>query len=889
MEAPTELRLQGSYYDTRRFDVSLVLNNKGPDSLPVEITVHSLHGDRLDLPTVELPGETGRILNLNEALLEAGAAFQKGSLELRYSYEGCALVLSAGIILEDPAAGISFDELLTRSHHRVSRRLEGLWWVPSRSSKLELVLSNHSESSLTVAVTGQSLGRAAERKSLEVDLDPRETRVINLPRAWTLTNRIGRRAWTAGSLSVTYDGEPDDLVARGMIEDRAIRYSGVVEFSDPEAEMGQDLQGTGWRLGSFADTPLAPVLVVRSVAEEDSTLTVGIPYTNPEGEAERLELEPITLEPGEIRDLSADIYALTQNLAPGQIETAGLEIRSSGGPGTLLAAAESVSLDGARVFRLPLVDPQTKGAAGNYPWRISDYESTVVYLKNVTDRPRQYSGQLNYEGGAYTLGLHVLAPGETVRIDIREIRDSQQPDDNGTILPVDLSSGQLHWSAIGSGSLHSMVGRSEYFSPDGDIASTFACSSCCGDSYESSLPEPERFFIPDDGGFVNVRAIQVSRNCYGSLLQPYYVTAGLSWISEFPYVADIVEDVVAGFAPGVTTIIGEWETCNHYYIGYPIMQCQESCHDNFVGSDGNILHLDMLEPAPGGFGYSISDYPTMPLLQGRARLRGYGGGLGPIQFDWTYTVDWTGDQGVHTGMTWTSMGGGPTAIGSEETTWDVPINWILGGNISATVEVILPEGDPSLYRVSLPNIRTIRGTNPSSGAVKGYIDSVMPPSPYWFAKRMANHESGYRQFGGDGMPLPNSQGDGGYGIFQLTPPRNPMNQVWDFHEKRFVVKGTDWPWVLREHPVRVRLGVKRSSLKSVQDSGERFRIRHPFAVSAGRRQASPKIEFGTSLPVQKQMEGVSGLKSPSRSPIWPDPAGNFAWVKAWLRPRFLRR
>lgn len=143
-------------------------------------------------------------------------------------------------------------------------------------------------------------------------------------------------------------------------------------------------------------------------------------------------------------------------------------------------------------------------------------------------------------------------------------------------------------------------------------------------------------------------------------------------------------------------------------------------------------------------------------------------------------MDWTGDQGVHTGMTWTSMGGGPTAIGSEETTWDVPINWILGGSISATVEVILPEGDPSLYRVSLPNIRTIRGTNPSPGAVKGYIDSVMPPSTYWFAKRMANHESGYRQFGGDGMPLPNSGGDGGYGIFQLTPPRNPMNQVWDW-------------------------------------------------------------------------------------------------------------
>lgn len=176
VDEPTDFVLQGSYYDTRRFDVTLILNNKGPDPLPVELTVYSLHGRRLDLPPQELPAQSANMLSLNELLRDAGAPFREGSLEVRYRYEGCALVLSAGILLENPSAGISFDELLTRTFQRASNRLEGLWWVPSRGSKLELVLSNKSESEVTATVSGRSLGRTAERRSLSVNLGPRDPR-----------------------------------------------------------------------------------------------------------------------------------------------------------------------------------------------------------------------------------------------------------------------------------------------------------------------------------------------------------------------------------------------------------------------------------------------------------------------------------------------------------------------------------------------------------------------------------------------------------------------------------------------------------------------------------------------------------------------------------------
>ncbi len=44
---------------------------------------------------------------------------------------------------------------------------------------------------------------------------------------------------------------------------------------------------------------------------------------------------------------------------------------------------------------------------------------------------------------------------------------------------------------------------------------------------------------------------------------------------------------------------------------------------------------------------------------------------------------------------------------------------------------------------------------------------------------MAKHESNFQQFGTDGMPKPNSDHDGGYGIYQLTPPSADI-QYWNW-------------------------------------------------------------------------------------------------------------
>ncbi|MEJ2080311.1 MAG: IPT/TIG domain-containing protein [Acidobacteriota bacterium] len=502
------------------------------------------------------------------------------------------------------AGRISFDELLTRTFQRASNRLEGLWWVPSRRSKLELVLSNRSESEVTATVSGQSLGRTAERRSVSVNLGPRETRVLNLPRVWTLEREMGRGAWAAGSLSVTYDGAPRDLVARGMVEDRALRYSGVVEFSDPAAGVGPELHGAGWRLGEFEGAPLAPVLVVRNIADEASTVTIRIPYSESEGATGRLELEPVVLEPGEIRDLSAEVLEATQDLARLQGVTLGLELTSTGAPGTLLAAAESVSLDGDQVFRVPLIDPQTKGAAGNYPWRVDGDVSTVVYLKNVTSEPRDYTVQFDFDGGSYVVGMDTLDPDETVAIDVRELRDSQRPDVHGTVIPPDASEGQVHWSAQGEGAQHSMLGRAEYVDAVHGFSSTYACSHCCPDTYWDSWLTPAEATL-QVGTLVDWSAFQRNRNCFGSFLSPFQVW-NANWSSTYP---SVLHSEGAGSFTGVDAgdadAEARWFACTFTH-SYLIGICSESCAMRAPSSPvGVIPVISGLSPAKGLVGSSV--------------------------------------------------------------------------------------------------------------------------------------------------------------------------------------------------------------------------------------------------------------------------------------------
>lgn len=142
-----------------------------------------------------------------------------------------------------------------------------------------------------------------------------------------------------------------------------------------------------------------------------------------------------------------------------------------------------------------MVDPQTKGSAGNYPWMVDGSTSTTIYLKNVTAQTQKYTVQVDFEGGSYVLGLQELAPQATFKLDLRALWDSQKPDQHKTVIPLEAKGGQVHWSVIGPDN-HVMIGRSEYVRQAHGIASTFACSNCCPDSFYGGAIDPSSAKFP---------------------------------------------------------------------------------------------------------------------------------------------------------------------------------------------------------------------------------------------------------------------------------------------------------------------------------------------------------------------------------------------------------
>ena len=177
--------------------------------------------------------------------------------------------------------------------------------------------------------------------------------------------------------------------------------------------------------------------------------------------------------------------------------------------------------------RLPLTDPASlPSATGGYPWRITDSSATVVYLKNTTTVSQQYVLQLTQQvGEAYTSGVRTIAAGETVTVDMKQLRDTQEPDARGTRLSARARAGQVHWSILGPERL-GIIGRAEDMDTEHGVSSTYACANCCPDSYGASWLSPSSN-VDFIGGHSEIVARQRNVDCYGSSLAAFPAVRGV--------------------------------------------------------------------------------------------------------------------------------------------------------------------------------------------------------------------------------------------------------------------------------------------------------------------------------------------------------------------------
>jgi hypothetical protein len=413
--------LVGSFYTTKdNIEAKLLLNNKGTIQLEVRPTLYNLQGQELQLPPVMVEPNSFRFIDLADWAAIGGESFRSGNIRL-FHY-GKDLVLGAQIYLTHEAKSLSFEEKLVELGKFDSHRQEGVWWMPSNDADVQIILTNTTDAPLSV--TGR-LARKPNHVSDPqiVELAPHETKTIDLredfPGSGPYLNSdiLG--------LSLEHSGAASALLARTMVYEKTRGYSNIVQFSNPGGGKSSEYQGVGFQIENIAGQELTPVIAVRNVGTQTTSVNARVPYTKANGTRSTITLPQETIQAGKMKLLNT--ANIVQRVQQQQIKVASLEIEYDTAPGSVIVAAHSASSNHNQVFRVPMWDPlNQRSPTGGYPWRIEGTSVTETYIRNISDQEQAYVAYLVWEGGGeYMLGLKPIAARETVHIDIKKLRDEQ--------------------------------------------------------------------------------------------------------------------------------------------------------------------------------------------------------------------------------------------------------------------------------------------------------------------------------------------------------------------------------------------------------------------------------------------------------------------------------
>jgi hypothetical protein len=429
-------------------------------------------------------------------------------------------------------------------------------------------LGRKCNSSYPILPTHQSPQRCASRARNPIKRTSQPL-IIDASNGLAEDNRIGKQT-SSGAVSIEHSGAGRTLLARAMVQEPNKGYSSTVQFSAPQNGESSRFEGAGLRLHDELGEVLSPFVVARNVGDAGITLDGRMSYTTLEGEVRHVNYPKTRLASGEAKII--DLSLEEKNHLPPDVITAGLEFEHTGEPGSVVMAAHSMSSDGNQVFRVPLWDPLAqRSPTGGYPWYIEGNSSTTVYIKNITGQEQKYDAHLTFPGGTYEFGLKNIKGRQTVAIDLRELRDSQVPDEEGRTIPLDVSHGQIKWSLRQTNYSKrndpyeklALIGRSEQTDTTRGISSNYSCQNCCTDGFAHGYVSPPGVDF-EIGQQAQFQAYEVYEDCYG-YLNTNQVSGG--WSSSNTSVVTVSGGLVTAKSIGDAYITASWNVTESYIDG----------------------------------------------------------------------------------------------------------------------------------------------------------------------------------------------------------------------------------------------------------------------------------------------------------------------------------
>jgi hypothetical protein len=469
---------------------TLTLNNNKNEATEVKITIFNSKGEPFRLAPINLASQQVSRFSVRELAKGARGDFKSGNIQV--FYHGPAMGVTGQVSIISTKERISFESSPTEAMMFTSTTLDGIVWVPDEKTKASVALTNTASSTITVTAISR---RDSQGWQKALTLEPRETQVLNLNEF--IDKQKGLPA--AALVSLTHSGAAGDLITTGFTLNDKTGFGCDVAFIDRSRTKSNRLAGAHLRLGPArpeegfpSGTTFQSPLVIANAGSLPTEVKIAVDYTV-NTVARRVELAPLALAAQEIKQIDL-AQEMAQRSVVGFVDNAGVDISYTGAAGSVIGRLTSVDTTGDFSFEVPIKDPLAgmNRVGGSYPWRLDGGYTTVLHLKNTLDKEVHAIVQLRYDGGTYNPGRVKLAPYQTVAVDIRQLRDSQQKDVRGGTIPTGLTGGKVIWYEEKIGSL---IGRAEVSNAGAAVVSSFSCSGPCNcpPDFNRSFMSPESY------------------------------------------------------------------------------------------------------------------------------------------------------------------------------------------------------------------------------------------------------------------------------------------------------------------------------------------------------------------------------------------------------------
>jgi hypothetical protein len=402
----------------------IVLNCRSAHDLPITPIFYTLEGETFTGAEITLKPAEMRFVD-TKSLIPAKERNRHKWGGMAFSYYGGFMEAWAQLTLHGIRGGGSVNVLFTVLSQKRSNTAEAVWWTP-RGGSAVVALGNSSDQRLHANLIFSS------GDSESVDVPPFGTEIVRVH-----SNMLGPASSDrVEAVSIDYTGPEGSLIPTGYTASDGGKFASMIRFYDTQHIVQQDLFANNLHVNDAT-----PHMVLRNVSAD--FIMASPTFVAASGDMNNaIKLKPIRLAPSETTevDLSGLLRAAARR---SDLDSVSVQVGNSGSAGSLVGALYSINKTTGATYDVPLRDSgPVRASTGGYPVRLDGDYTTVISISNTTDKPGDFTMQINYDDGPYVIGMILIAPGATKVFDIRKIRDEQRPDIDGHPLPRNLEIAQ---------------------------------------------------------------------------------------------------------------------------------------------------------------------------------------------------------------------------------------------------------------------------------------------------------------------------------------------------------------------------------------------------------------------------------------------------------------